>query len=174
MNPSNPYAAAKAAGEMLVRTYFLSYGVPATTVRTMNIFGAQQDTSKFLPATIKKVLSGDKVICHVDAGGTSGSRQWIHVSELVLAMYNLLLRGKPGETYHVAGAEIYNYMIIQHVYNTLKIPIDIKLAQPGPGHDMRYSIQDTKLNKSFYDPQFTDSAMCETIEWYKEHPEWLV
>ena len=173
MKPSNPYAAAKAAGEMLVRTYFLSFAVPALTVRTMNIFGEQQDTSKFLPATIKKALNGEKVICHVDANGVSGSRHWIHVSELVHAMYQLLLRGTPGETYHVVGPEIFNYMIIQHVYNVLKIGIDIVLAQPGPSHDMRYSIKDTKLNKSFYDPQFTDLELKNTIEWYKQHPEWL-
>jgi dTDP-glucose 4,6-dehydratase len=174
MKPSNPYAAAKAAGEMLVRSYHLSYGVPAMTVRTMNIFGAQQDTSKFLPATIKKVLNGEKVICHVDANGRSGSRHWIHVSELVVAMYNLLLRGEPGQTYHVVGPEIFNYAIIQAVYDVLKIGVDVRLEQPGPSHDMRYSIIDTKLNKSFYDPQFTNVDMEATIEWYKQHPEWLV
>jgi dTDP-glucose 4,6-dehydratase len=63
LNPSNPYAAAKAAGEMLTRSYHLSFGVPALSIRTMNIFGEQQDTSKFLPATIKKVLNGGANWC---------------------------------------------------------------------------------------------------------------
>lgn len=174
MKPSNPYAAAKAAGEMLVRTYHLSFGVPAMSVRAMNIFGARQDASKFLPATIKKALNGEKVTCHVDAHGKSGSRHWIHVTELVVAMYNLLLRGNPGETYHIVGPERFNYDIIEMVYRVLGIGMDVQLAQPGPSHDMRYSIRDTKLNKSFYDPQFTDIAMEDTIKWYGAHREWLV
>jgi dTDP-glucose 4,6-dehydratase len=174
MKPSNPYAASKAAGEMLARTFHLSFGVPTMSVRTMNIFGPQQDTSKFLPATIKKVLNGEQVICHVDANGKSGSRHWIHVADLVQGMHNVLLRGKAGETYHIVGPEIYNYMIIQHVYDVLKIGIDIKLAQPGRSHDMRYSIKDTKLGESFYHTGFTEMYMKDTIAWYKDNPEWLV
>jgi dTDP-glucose 4,6-dehydratase len=174
MKPSNPYAAAKAAGEMLARSYHLSFGVPSMSMRMMNVFGAQQDTSKFLPATIKKVLNGEQVICHVDANGKSGSRHWIHVADLVQGMHNVLLRGKAGETYHIVGPEIYNYMIIQHVYDVLKIGIDIKLAQPGRSHDMRYSIKDTKLGESFYHTHFTEVYMKDTIAWYKDNPEWLV
>lgn len=173
MNPSNPYAAAKAAGEMLVRSYFLSFGVPAMTVRTMNIFGEQQDTSKFLPATIKKVLNGETVTCHVDANGKSGSRHWIYVGELVKALNNLLIWGTAGETYHVVGPEIFNSAIIETVYKVLGIEMDVKLAQPGPSHDMRYSIVDTKLSTIAYDPSNTDWEMKNTVEWYASNREWL-
>lgn len=174
MNPSNPYAASKAAGEMLVRTYFLSFGVPAMTIRTMNIFGEKQDTSKFLPATIKKVLNGETVTCHVDEKGKSGSRHWIYVNTLVSMMIRILECGIFGETYHGVGPEIYNHEIIGMVQKILNSEISMTTAKPGPSHDMRYSIKDTKL-ASFYDlsNEKTEYYLTRTIQWYQQHPEWL-
>jgi dTDP-glucose 4,6-dehydratase len=174
LKPSNPYAAAKAAGEMLARTYYRSFDVPAMTVRTMNIFGEQQDTSKFLPATIKKVLNGETVTCHVDANGKSGSRHWIYVGELVKAMHTLLCCGWPGEVYHVVGPEIDNLEVIRTVASTLLVKMcDLQFQQPGPSHDMRYSIQDTKLNGDFYNTIDTLKDMRSTVKWYQENPQWL-
>lgn len=174
MKPSNPYAAAKAAGEMLTRSYHLSFRVPAISVRTMNIFGEQQDTSKFLPATIKKILNGETVICHVDANGKSGSRQWIYVGELVKGLLNLLIWGTPGETYHIVGPEISNEEVIRTVAQTLMVkscPIDFQV--PGCSHDLRYSLLDTKISTIAYDPASTDWEMKKTIKWYQENPQWL-
>ena len=174
LRPSNPYAAAKAAGEMLARTYFLSFGVPTLSVRTMNIFGEQQDTSKFLPATVKKILNGETVICHVDANGKSGSRQWIYVGELVKGLLNLLIWGTPGETYHIVGPEISNEDVIRTVAQTLMVkscPIDFQV--PGRSHDLRYSLLDTKISTIAYDPASTDWEMKKTIKWYQENPQWL-
>ena len=173
MKPSNPYAAAKAAGEMLVRTYFLSFAVPALMVRTMNIFGEQQDTSKFLPATIKKILNDEMVICHVDKNGNSGSRHWMYVGELVKAIVNVLERGTAGEVYHIVGPEFTNDEIIQMASSVLGKNLRLEYKQPGPSHDMRYSIRDTKLDSSFYQLMGTTSAMIDTINWYAEHREWL-
>lgn len=175
LKPSNPYAASKAIGEMLVRAYHISFNVPALSVRMMNVFGERQDTSKFLPATIKKVLSGETVVCHVDNSGISGSRHWIYVGELIMAFFNLFIWGSPGETYHVVGPEISNLEIIRTVASVLGVKsCSVDFAQPGPSHDMRYSIQDTKLSTIAYDPSNTEYEMRKTIAWYKEHPEWLV
>lgn len=174
MKPSNPYAAAKAAGEMLTRSYHLSFRVPAISVRTMNIFGEQQDTSKFLPATIQKVLNGETVFCHVDKDGNSGSRHWIYVGELVKAIFNLFIWGTPGENYHVVGPEISNLEIIRTVASVLGVKAcPMEFVQPGSSHDMRYSIRDTKISTIAYDPSNTDWEMQKTIAWYGDHQEWL-
>lgn len=174
MYPSNPYAAGKAAGEMLARTYFLSFSVPAMTVRTMNIFGEKQDTSKFLPATIKKVLNGETVIGHIDQNGKPGSRHWIYVGELVQAMVQLLQHGRVGETYHVVGPEIDNLEIVRMVASTLQVKMGkLQFRQPGPSHDMRYSIRDSKLDDSFYDVIWTRTQMESTIKWYAANRRWL-
>lgn len=172
MRPSNPYAASKAAGEMLIRTYFLSFGVPAMTVRTMNIFGEKQDTSKFLPATIKKMLSRETVVCHVDERGNSGSRHWIYVGQLVSMMLRILECGTFGETYHVVGPEISNIKIIRYLEQALGLGCKLALEQPGPSHDMRYSIKDTKLY-NFYDTGSTEPDLIKVAWWYQKNQEWL-
>lgn len=172
LRPSNPYAAAKASGEMLVRSYQQSFGINADIVRSMNIFGERQDTSKFLPAVIKKILNGDRVQCHVDAHGVSGSRHWIYVRTLVEAILRVL-QLEWSNTYHIVGPEITNLKVIQLVANILNRPVNIQTVQPGPSHDMRYSIRDTKLPPSVYDASFTINDLVHTIMWYSMNPEWL-
>lgn len=173
LRPSNPYAAAKAAGEMLVRSYHQSFNVPAISVRTMNIFGERQDTSKFLPATIKKILNHETVKCHVDKEGSSGSRHWIYVRVLADGIVSLLTQGKAGETYHIVGPEIHNNKIIKVASHWLETPVTVEYIEPGPSHDMRYSIKDTKLSKKDYNTDSTSNELVHTIMWYKMHPEYL-
>jgi dTDP-glucose 4,6-dehydratase len=173
LRPSNPYAAAKGASEILARSYFLSFGVPAFTMRTMNIFGEQQDISKFVPATIKKVLNGEPVICHVDETGKSGSRHWIYVGALVRGLLNLIKNGTPGEVYHVVGPEMTNLEIIRLIEQVLHRRCNLQFRQPGASHDMRYSIKDTKLSNSVYQTNNTESDLVKTILWYGQNREWL-
>lgn len=174
LKPSNPYAAAKGAGELLTRSYHQSFGVPGISVRTMNIFGARQDTSKFVPATIKKILDGSPVYCHVDKDNNSGSRHWIHVKALVQAMFNLLEQGEAGQTYHVVGPEMTNLKVIQIISRGLNRPCDLHFIIPGPSHDLRYSIRDTKLDLDCYATGDTEEMLLKTVEWFDDHQEWLV
>ncbi len=173
LNPSNPYSAAKAAGEMLVQSYARSFGVPAMIVRTMNLFGERQTTGKFVPDTVKKMLNGETITIHTDSNGVSGSRQWLHVCEFVNALYFLLFNGQAGETYHVAGTTASNAQIVTLIGTALRIPWKEHIAIPGRTHDMRYSIKDMKLPSEAYDTCHFQSDLAATTQWYKAHPEFL-
>lgn len=175
LRPSNPYAAAKAAGEMLCRAYHLSFGMPVNIVRTMNIFGPQQDTSKFVPSVIKKMLAGEVIPLHVDAQGNSGSRCWLHIREFIRAIdYLLKTDTRVGETYHVVGPEATNSFIIATLGLALAAAWREKLTVPGASHDMRYAIQDTKL-LGIYDASIgqMQQDLRFTAQAYKAHQEWL-
>lgn len=167
LKPSNPYAAAKAAGEMLCNAWRTSWDVPIQIVRFMNVFGEGQKPGKFIPDVVKKMLAGEVVTIH-----TGGSRHWIHVSQLVIALTHILLNGQAGETYHVAGPEISNEKIVAEIGFALHEIWREKLILPGRSHDMRYSIQDTKL-QGCYDTSATLDKLRETVAWYKNHPEVL-
>jgi len=173
LNPSNPYAAAKAAGEMLTQSYARSFGVPALIVRTMNIFGEGQKTGKFIPDTIKKILAGETINLHVSSEGRSGSRQWLHVREFVNAMYFLLHNGRAGETYHVVGSEKTNEEVVDIIGLSLGIPWKQKCVVPGSSHDVRYSIKDTKLSTDAYRTDTFREDLETTTKWYKAHQEYL-
>lgn len=168
LRPSNPYAAAKAAGEMLVRSYSLSYGIPQLTIRTMNIFGERQDTSKFLPATIKKMLANESVVCHVDGIGISGSRQWIYVRKLAQEITELVTSARIGVE-HLVGPELSNAEIIRLLAFALRWEGEILYQQPGASHDMRYALNAVELQS----PDEVRRDIVFTAKRYEEHPEWL-
>lgn len=163
LNPSNPYAAAKAAGEMLCQAWHKSWNVPIQIVRFMNVFGECQKTGKFIPDTVKKMLKGETITVHA-----GGSRHWIHISDLVVALRHCLFNGTIGSTYHIAGPEESNQKIVAEIGSALHIPWKQKLEIPGRSHDLRYSIQDTKL-QGVYDTSGTLDKLRRTVRWYKEN-----
>lgn len=170
LHPSNPYAAAKGAGELLCQSYMASFGVPCAIVRTMNIFGEYQDTSKFVPMVIKKILNDEEVICHTK-DGVSGSRHWIYVKTLVDAMIQLLQSDKTG-IYHIVGSELSNLEVIRLIERGLDQKANLIFKEPGKTHDMRYSIRDTKLN-NYPEISNTELDLIKTAIAYKHNQEWL-
>lgn len=163
LNPSNPYAAAKAAGEMLCQAWHKSWNIPVQIVRFMNVFGEGQKTGKFIPDTVKKILNGETVTVH-----SGGSRHWIHISDLVAALQHCLFNGTAGSTYHIAGPEESNQKIVAEIGSALHTPWKQKLEIPGRSHDLRYSICDTKL-QGCYNTLATLDKLRETVTWYKEN-----
>jgi dTDP-D-glucose 4,6-dehydratase len=91
----------------------------------------------------------------------------------VRGIFNLLIWGTPSETYHIVGPEISNLQVINTVAKVLNRKINLHQVQPGPSHDMRYSIRDTKISTIAYDIEDTDCQMQQTIAWYKENQSWL-
>lgn len=175
LKPSNPYAAAKASGELLCRSFRESFGVPTIVVRTMNVFGERQDTGKFIPATIKKILAGEWVTIHVGPDGHSGSRQWIHVKDCAQAIAFVSAQGWVGQTYHIVGPEKSNQEIVCAVARFLNVPLRQNLAVPGRSHDMRYNIVDNKLGPGVYNgsEERMISALEQTVLAYKHNRGWL-
>lgn len=160
LNPSNPYSAAKAGGEMLCRAYFKSFGLPVNIVRTMNMFGETQDLTKFVPLVVKKALTQELLKIHVrglddyPVFPEVGSRQWIYIGNYVYALFFILTVGVAGEAYNVAGDEKDNLQIVELVNEFLPKAYHVKyeFVEAPHTHDMRYNISDGRLKALGYNP----------------------
>jgi dTDP-glucose 4,6-dehydratase len=177
MNPSNPYSATKAGAEALVLAWAKCYQLPAIITRTMNNFGERQHPEKFIPMCIKKVLSREDITIH-GRGTQSGSRKWLHARNHADAILFLLRRDTgPGEIFHVAGLEQTNLAIAQRVSAICAKGLRYKLVDfhaSRPGHDLRYSLDDSKLRGLGWVPPVDFAASFEqAVRWTLEHPEWL-
>lgn len=177
LHPTNPYAAAKACGEMLVRAYHRSFGVPALTVRTMNLFGERQQSSKFIPLVFDRLMKSKTIPVHVGPDGVVGSRQWMYVGVFADAILHLLRRGVAGETYHVAGEEKSNTEIVAllAVYLNKQAKQElIDVSVHHPAHTLRYSIHDRNLRLLDWVPTETFAvSLTKTLKWMFENQEWL-
>lgn len=178
LHPTNPYAATKASGELLVYSYFRSFGLPAIITRTMNMFGERQHPEKCIPLMIKKILSGQRVQVHGNfekGGWISGSRQWLHARTQANALFFLLTRGVAGEKYHIAGVEKSNFDIFDIISIVLGIDSKWEWALPlGPVHDFAYSLDDSKLRSMGWTPPVAfEDALRHTILWTAANPQWL-
>lgn len=177
VKPSNPYSASKAGAEAIAYAWNHAYGLPVVTSRTMNIFGERQDPEKFVPLVIKKVLAGDKVLIHGDANGSSGSRKWLYARNQADALLYLLLNGVPGEKYHIGGEEHDNLNIAMRVANALNKKLNYEIIdyhKDRPGHDRRYSLDDSKITRLGWTAPFDfDLSFDHAVKWTALHTEWL-
>ena len=158
LNPSNPYSASKAAGEMLVRAYTKSFGVPCIITRTMNMYGPRQDKEKFIPLVLDRMLKQLDVEIHCDADGNIGSRQWLHVKDQASALMFLLQYGTVGETYHIAGERKTNLEVIAALHEEYRLPCMgtlVNAYEKWPGHDLHYCINDDKIRNMGWAPKLT-------------------
>lgn len=175
LNPSNPYSAAKAAGEMLCHSYFKSFRVPIIIARTMNLFGPTQDVTKFVPMAIKKGMDREVLKIHV-RGQEIGSRQWIPVSNYVDALLFLLMNGEEGQAYNVAGLELNNLMLVKNLNQVLPFgsKIQFEMVEAPSTHDIRYNISDHKIRElGWHAPHSWYTEFANTVKFYLEHPVWL-
>lgn len=165
LRPSNPYAASKAAGEELVRAFSSSYGLLSVVVRSMNVFGPGQGLNRFIPMIARKMLMDEPIVCHVDEKGQSGSRNWLHVDQFTDAFMDILDSNYFNETFHVVGPERTNEQVIELVAQALGKHPRIERKVPGPSHDMRYSLKDTKLLLDFR--AGFEQRVLDTARWYQ-------
>ena len=177
--PGNPYAATKSGAEDLCIAFQNTYQLPVIIVHCMNVFGERQCPEKFLPSVIRKVLRGEKVSIHSDAGKTkAGSRFYIHARNVIRAVLFLLNRGEVGEKYNIVGEqEVSNLDLALTVARHLKKPLDYELVDfhsSRPGHDLRYALDGSKMAELGWKlPVNFESSLRKTIEWYVKHPHWL-
>jgi dTDP-glucose 4,6-dehydratase len=176
--PSNPYAAAKAGGECLVDAWVNTYGLPAFTTHTMNVFGERQDAEKYIPLCIRKILKGEKITIHADKTRTqSGSRCWIHARNVAAAVMFLLDNGLPGERYNIVGEEYSNVEIAGMIAGFIGKNWNYDLVDfhsSRPGHDLRYALDGTALKEMGFDyPKDHIASLRKTVEWTLERPQWL-
>jgi len=173
INPSNPYAATKAAADHLVTSYYRTYGINCITTRCTNNFGPYQFPEKLIPKTIIRSIRNLKVPLYGD--GTQ-IRSWIYVNDHVQAIELLISKGKPGQVYNItAYEEITNKTIVEKILDILEKSHDmIEFVGDRPGHDKRYSVDCSKIqNEVSWNPKFEfDKALEDTVQWYVQNKEW--
>jgi len=173
LNPSNPYSATKASAEHLVAAYKNTYGLKCIITRCTNNFGPYQFPEKLIPKTIIRALKNLKVPLY---GGGHQIRSWIYVLDHVNAIESLISNDAVGEVYNItAWNEISNKEIVEKILTLLDKSSDLmETVDDRPGHDIRYSIDSSKIEKfTGWKPQFQfDEALKDTVQWYKENPSW--
>ena len=173
-NPSSPYSSAKASSDMLVRAWIRSFGVKATISNCSNNYGPYQHIEKFIPRQITNILIGEKPKLY---GSGENVRDWIHVDDHNSAVHVIIEKGKIGETYLIgADGEESNKAALEMILTLMDQPKDAyEHVNDRPGHDLRYAIDSTKLQKELgWKPKFTDfkQGLVNTIDWYRENQWW--
>ncbi len=174
LKAKNPYSSTKAAGELLVQAALHTYKFPAIIVRPANNYGPWQYPEKLIPVIILKALNNTKVPVY---GKGAQIREWLHVSDCANGIDTILRKGKIGEVYNIGS-----YFEQQNI-NTVKMILDhlgkphslIEFVQDRLGHDFRYSVDCSKLEKLGWTPKVEfKRGLDETIRWYHDHQAWLV
>ncbi|MDO5035288.1 MAG: dTDP-glucose 4,6-dehydratase [Actinomycetaceae bacterium] len=172
--PSSPYSASKASADHLVRAWSRSLGVQATISNCSNNFGPRQHVEKLIPRTITERLQGRRPRVY---GTGRNVRDWIHVDDHNDALWQVLTRGRIGETYLIGASQEYSNLEVVRAINSLMgyEEEDFDLVADRPGHDLRYAIDWTKLKDELgWQPSRTDfrEDLAATIDWYKENRAW--
>ena len=172
--PSSPYSSTKAASDMLVRAWVRTYGVKATISNCSNNYGPRQHVEKFIPRQITNILCGIRPKLYGDGKNV---RDWIHTEDHSRAVWEILTRGRIGETYLIgADGERSNIEVLRAILRAMGQPEDaFDWVRDRPGHDRRYAIDPTKLRTELgWRPKHTDFAngLEQTIAWYRENEDW--
>lgn len=190
IKPSNPYSASKAAQEAICFSYWRTYDLPIVITNTMNIIGEMQDPEKFVPMTIKKLLSGEPMTVHVSPGGESGSRYYLHARNLADAWLYLSTTFDSldpatypyyelPDRFHIVGErEVSNVDMVNLVAGILGVEPrmeKVNFHQSRPGHDLRYALNGEKIaDFGWQSPIPFEESLRKTVQWTLEHPEWLL
>ena len=181
--PNSPYAASKAAGDHLVRAYAHTYGLPVTITNCSNNYGPYQFPEKLIPLMIQNALLGKPLPVYGDG---QQIRDWLYVEDHCRAIWLVLTKGRPGETYNVGGGnQPTNLELVKRICGILDeiipdsphVPREnlITFVKDRPGHDYRYDMSFGKIQAELgWEPTVDlDSGLRETVSWYLKSPEWM-
>ncbi|MDP1710232.1 MAG: dTDP-glucose 4,6-dehydratase [bacterium] len=173
-SPRSPYSASKAASDHLVRAYHETFGLPATITNSSNNFGAFADPEKFLPRMITNLIDGKEIPIYGDGKYV---RDWLNVIDHVRAIDLVIHKGKIGETYLVGGLtkDVNNLAIAKKLLKIFgKSEDSLKFVKDRPGHDRRYAVDWSKINKELgWKPKYDfDKWLVETVNWYNSNQWW--
>lgn len=171
--PSSPYAASKAAADLLVQSYIRTYGLPATLSRASNNYGPYQFPEKLIPLMILRGLAGQPLPIY---GTGANVRDWLYVEDHCRAVEAILRRGKVGQIYNIGGGcERANLEVVRAILDRLDRPESlITFMEDRPGHDLRYSLNIEKAARELdWRPAVPfEEGLRHTVEWYLAHPDW--
>ena len=166
--PSSPYAASKASSDLLVLSYYKTYGLPVTISRCSNNYGTHQYPEKLIPLMIQKALQGKPLPVYGDGLNV---RDWIHVVDHCRAIDYILQKGTVGEVYNIgAREEISNIDMVKLMLNVLGKPHGLITYVPDRlGHDLRYAIDSSKMEILGWKPEYTmEDTLKGIVEWYRK------
>ena len=173
LKPSNPYSASKAAADMLCQAYQRTYGMDIIITRCTNNFGSYQFPEKLIPKTIIRTQKQLPIPIY---GSGENVRDWIYVLDHCEALELILREGKPGEIYNISsGNELSTIEVVKKILGMLDKSEDlIAFVEDRPGHDLRYSLDSSKIRKELgWEPRHTfKSALEKTVEWYVKNERW--
>ncbi|MBZ0300439.1 MAG: dTDP-glucose 4,6-dehydratase [Anaerolineae bacterium] len=170
--PNSPYAASKAAGELMVRAYHITHGLNTVVTRGSNTFGPYQYPEKIVPFFITEALDNRPLPVY---GNGMQVRDWLYVDDHALGVATALFKGEPGEAYNIAGEHReHNIDVTHRILELLGKPETlIKHVPDREGHDLRYAMNCDKLKALGWQQQHPfDRAITETAEWYRNNEWW--
>jgi dTDP-glucose 4,6-dehydratase len=181
--PNSPYAASKAASDHLARAYHHTYGLPVLTTNCSNNYGPFQFPEKLIPLMVCNAITGKPLPVYGDGLNV---RDWLYVGDHCAAIRRVLASGRPGETYNIGGrSEMANIDLVQTLCGLLDelhpgSPVTpharlITYVQDRPGHDRRYAIDASKIERELgWRPAETfATGLRKTVKWYLDNPAWI-
>lgn len=174
LRPNSPYSASKAGSDLLVRSYFQTYGLPAVVTRASNNYGPYQFPEKLIPLMILNAMENRPLPVYGDGQQV---RDWLYVEDHCRALMAVLEKGRAGETYNIGGnRSLANLEVVRRVLEAVGRPETlIQYVRDRPGHDRRYALSSAKLmNETGWAPEVSfEDGLSETIRWYRGHPGWI-
>jgi dTDP-glucose 4,6-dehydratase len=172
LNPSSPYSASKAGGDLLVAAFARTYGAEGLIVRASNNYGPRQHPEKLIPLCILNSLAGDPLPVYGDGMQV---RNWLFVEDCCAAIDTVLERGEPGSVYNVGGPdELPNLEVVKRILAlTDRTESLIDHVSERPGHDRRYSLSAARLQELGWEAMVRfDEGIERTVAWYRENEWW--
>ena len=178
--PSSPYSASKASADHLIKSYIRTYKISAIISNCSNNYGPYQFPEKLIPKIISNIISNKPLPIY---GKGKNSREWIYVKDHCEALFRLYLKGKVGQSYNIgSNKNLRNIELVKKILRIIKMKkfkigkkVKIKFVKDRPGHDLRYALNNKKINKEIkWKPKTSlDRGLSVTIDWYLNNKQFL-
>jgi dTDP-glucose 4,6-dehydratase len=174
LQPNSPYAASKAASDLLVLSYVRTHNFPAVVSRCSNNYGPYQFPEKFIPLMIAQAAEAKRLPIY---GQGANVRDWLHVNDHCDAIDVVLLNGRCGEVYNIGGGcEMRNLDVARLILQKFQLPeTEIEFVKDRPGHDLRYALNCDKLSaETGWRARISfEEGLEQTVGWYRANRSWL-
>ncbi|GAA2604880.1 MULTISPECIES: dTDP-glucose 4,6-dehydratase [Streptomyces] len=173
LEPNSPYAASKAASDLMARAYWRTHGLSLSVTRCSNNYGPYQFVEKLIPLFVTRLIDGLDVPLY---GKGDNVREWLHVDDHCRAVHLVLRRGRAGETYNIGGgAELTNVELTDRLLRLCGAGWDrVRRVEDRKAHDLRYSLDSSKIEEElgFACRVPFDQGLAEVVQWYRDNRDW--
>ncbi|MEU4148346.1 dTDP-glucose 4,6-dehydratase [Streptomyces parvulus] len=171
--PNSPYAASKAASDLVALAYVRTHGLNLSVTRCSNNYGPYQHPEKFIPLAVTNLLEGRPVPVYGDGGQV---REWLHVDDHCRAVHRVLTGGRAGEVYNIgAGTAVANLTLAHRIAELCGAGADmVRHVTDRKGHDRRYALDQAKIERELGHRPLTgfETGLAQTVAWYRDNPRW--